>query len=160
MPTRRPVKGPGPTPTTTSSGTPCFRTAAMFTDSSSPCRRPSTTTCSATTEPSRTRPAVTAGVEVSTTRESTLPRLLVLRDQLPLEHLARGAEWEGVGEDHLARVLVRGEVLLAVGDDVLLRQVAVLHDHRADLLAVLLVRHADHRHLGHAVEPQQDLLDV
>src|SRR5690349_16122857 len=125
MPTRSPVNGPGPTPTTTSSGTPCARTAAMFTESSSPWRLPSTTTASATTSPSRTSPAVTAGVEVSTTSESTDPRLVaVLRDELPLEDLARRSERQGVGEDHLARVLVGREVRLAVGDHVLLAEVA------------------------------------
>src|SRR5438067_13405504 len=103
MPTRSPVNGPGPTPTTTSSGVPCASTAAMFTDSGSPCRLASTATCTATVTPSSTSPAVTAGVEVSRTSESTPATLAELRDQLPLEDLARGAERQRLGEDHATR---------------------------------------------------------
>src|SRR3954454_9448286 len=87
----------------------------------------------------------------------------VLRDaDLALEDLARRAHGERVDEVDDARVLVGGHALLGEGaDGVRVGLRAVLEDdRRRDLLAHLLVRHADDRGLRDRGVLVEDLLDL
>jgi hypothetical protein len=77
-PTRRPVNGPGPTPTATPVSSVRERPASASTfsipgASSSPCLRASISVCSASTPSSPRSATVTAGVAVSKAKSSTRP---------------------------------------------------------------------------------------
>src|SRR5947208_1174774 len=99
-----------------------------------------------------------------------LSRLLFLEPELAdglLAHhefldLAGDGHREGIDELDVARDLVVGDLALAELADLLGgRLLAVMQlDPGADLLAVLLVRHADHLHVLHLEMAVQELLDL
>ena len=82
--------------------------------------------------------------------------------QLALEHLEARAERELVDEPDLARVLVLAQVLPRPVDQLVSvdRLPGRGHDDGADLLAVHVVGHADHRDLRDGRVPGQHLLDL
>src|SRR3954468_11608361 len=82
--------------------------------------------------------------------------------QAELLHLAGRRTRDGVNEVDRRRRLVTGDALLAVPDHGRLVDLAAgsPHDDRLDGLAPLLVRHTDHRALGHAFERVDAVLDL
>ena len=110
--------------------------------------------------PARCSPATAAGPRSRPPTSCAEGRESVA--ELGLEDLAGRALGQLVEDADLAGVLVRGQLLLGVGHDLLRRdRLAGLEaDHGHDLLAQPAVGLADHRGLGHRGVGEEHLLDL
>src|SRR6218665_128037 len=86
--------------------------------------------------------------------------LAVLLAQPLSVHLATGIERKLLHKAHFTRHLVARQMLLAMGQHLVLAQRADGFDERDDALAEPGVGDADHGGLGHALQRKQDFLDL